>query len=133
MIVTATPKTGVAGDYVKQTTFLKRDSVIMTMFLCRFAFCLIVFVLLTPLNALCQTSARANTESASAPGPPTLDRYGNLFISPPTRQLTIADLVGNWGDNPGRIATTYVYKSGGAHAGTDSLHYTSKSTIDADG
>ena len=84
-----------------------------------------------------KSKAPANTGSASgsasAPGPPTLDRYGNLFISPPTRQLTVADLVGNWGDNPGRIATTYVYKSDGAYAGTDSLHYTSKSTIDADG
>src|SRR4051812_5091336 len=101
-----------------------------------FSFCLTGLILILPLNALCQPkqllafselaqakSVPANTApgSASAPGPPTLDRYGHLFISPPSRQLTIADLVGNWGDNPGRIATTYVYKSNGAYAGTDSL------------
>jgi hypothetical protein len=64
---------------------------------------------------------------------PTLDQWGNLFIPPPTRQLTIADLVGNWGDNPGRISTHYVYRDTGSHAGTDSLHFTSKWTIDGDG
>lgn len=74
-----------------------------------------------------------SNNTAAATTAPTLDQWGNLFIPPPTRQLTIADLVGNWGDNPGRIATTYVYKSDGANAGTDSLHYTSKSTIDSDG
>ncbi len=84
-------------------------------------------------GAPANTGSGSGSGSASAAGPPTLDRYGNLFISPPVRQLTVADLVGNWGDNPGRIATTYVYKSDGAYAGTDSLHYTSKSTIDSDG
>ena len=73
----------------------------------------------------------ANNTAAAAP--PTLDQWGNLFIPPPTRQLTIADLVGNWGDNPGRISTHYVNRSDGSHAGTDSLHFTSKWTIDGDG
>ncbi len=71
-----------------------------------------------------------NTADVAAP---TLDQWGNLFIPPPTRQLTIADLVGNWGDNPGRISTHYVNRSDGSHAGTDSLHFTSKWTIDGDG
>ena len=65
--------------------------------------------------------------------PPTLDSDGNLVIPQPTRQLTIADLVGDWGDNPGRIATTYVNRSDGTYAGTDSLHFTSKWTIDKTG
>ena len=73
----------------------------------------------------------ANNTAAAAP--PTLDQWGNLFIPPPTRRLTIADLVGNWGDNPGRISTQYVFRDSGAHAGTDSLHFTSKWTIDGDG
>jgi hypothetical protein len=64
---------------------------------------------------------------------PTLDSDGNLVIPEPTRQLTIADLVGEWGDNPGRIATTYVNRSDGTYAGTDSLHFTSKWTIDGNG
>lgn len=71
--------------------------------------------------------------AATAVAAPTLDQWGNLFIPPPTRQLTIADLVGNWGDNPGRISTQYVFRDSGSHAGTDSLHFTSKWTIDGDG
>ena len=65
--------------------------------------------------------------------PTTVDSDGNLVIPQPTRQLTIADLVGNWGDNPGRIATTYVDRSDGSYVGTDSLHFTSKWTIDGSG
>lgn len=75
----------------------------------------------------------APATSASAPVPPTLDRDGNLVIPEPTRQLTITDLVGAWGDNPGRIATTYVNRSDGTYAGTDSLHFTSNWTIDRNG
>jgi hypothetical protein len=78
-----------------------------------------------------ETSAPANNTAAAAP--PTLDSDGNLVIPQPTRQLTIADLVGKWGDNPGRIATTYVNRSDGTHAGTDSLHFTSTWTIDKSG
>ena len=63
----------------------------------------------------------------------TLDSDGNLIIPQPTRDLTIADLVGAWGDNPGRIATTYVNRSDGAYVGTDSLHFTSNWTIDRNG
>jgi len=79
-----------------------------------------------------KANAPANN-TAAVTAAPTLDRWGNLFIPPPARQLTIADLVGNWGDNPGRISTQYVYSDTGAHAGTDSLHFTSKWTIDGDG
>jgi hypothetical protein len=67
------------------------------------------------------------------PNPPALDSDGNLVIPEPTRQLTISDLVGAWGDNPGRIATTYVNRSDGAYVGTDSLHFTSNWTIDRSG
>jgi hypothetical protein len=63
----------------------------------------------------------------------SLDLDGNIVIPEPTRQLTIADLAGAWGDNPGRIATTYVDRSSGSYVGTDSLHFTSTWTIDASG
>jgi len=76
-------------------------------------------------------AAPANNTAAATPM--TLDSDGNLVIPEPTRQLTIADLVGDWGDNPGRIATTYVDRSDGSYAGTDSLHFTSKWTIDRTG
>ena len=75
-------------------------------------------------------AAARNTTAAS---PMALDSDGNLVIPEPTRQLTIADLVGEWGDNPGRIATTYVNRSDGSYAGTDSLHFTSKWRIDGNG
>jgi len=80
-----------------------------------------------------KASAPPANKTAITTTAPTLDQWGNLFIPPPTRQLTIADLVGNWGDNPGRISTQYVFRDSGAHAGTDSLHFTSKWTIDGDG
>jgi hypothetical protein len=75
--------------------------------------------------------APANNTTATTPA--TIDSDGNLVIPQPTRQLTIADLVGEWGDNPGRISTTYVNRSTGSYAGTDSLHFTSKWTIDNNG
>ena len=78
-----------------------------------------------------ETVAPANNTATAAPA--TVDSDGNLVIPQPTRQLTIADLAGEWGDNPGRISTTYVDRSTGSHAGTDSLHFTSKWTIDRDG
>lgn len=71
--------------------------------------------------------------NTTAPVQPAFDSDGNLLIPQPTRQLTIADLVGAWGDNPGRIATTYVDRSSGSYVGTDSLHFTSNWTIDRDG
>jgi len=77
-----------------------------------------------------ETVAPADNAAAN---PPTLDSDGNLVIPQPTRELTIADLVGDWGDNPGRIATHYVERSTGSYAGTDSLHFTSKWTIDKNG
>jgi hypothetical protein len=73
------------------------------------------------------------TNSAPATNPATVDSDGNLVIPQPTRELTIADLVGEWGDNPGRISTTYVNRSTGNYAGTDSLHFTNKWTIDGNG
>ena len=75
----------------------------------------------------------AATDSNIPDAPLALDSDGNLVIPQPTRQLTIADLAGEWGDNPGRIATTYVDRSSGSYVGTDSLHFTSKWTIDPNG
>ena len=69
----------------------------------------------------------------AASNQPTLDSDGNLFIPQPTRQLTLDDLAGAWGDNPGRIATTYVDRTSGVYVGTDSLHFTNKWTFDSSG
>jgi len=75
----------------------------------------------------------APATNATSANVASLDSDGNLVIPQPTRDLTIADLVGAWGDNPGRIATTYVDRSSGAYVGTDSLHFTSNWTIDGHG
>jgi hypothetical protein len=58
---------------------------------------------------------------------------GKLVIPLPSRQLTIADLVGEWGEDAQRISTTYVYRSSGNYAGTDSLAYRSKMSFTRNG
>ena len=57
---------------------------------------------------------------------------GKLIIPPISRQLTIADLVGEWGQNDG-INTRYVDRYSGTYAGFESLHFTNKMTITAGG
>lgn len=73
------------------------------------------------------TSAATSTQSGLQ-----YDSYGHLLIPPPTRQLTIADLAGQWGESDG-INTRYVYRDSGTYAGADSLHYKSKMTLTAEG
>lgn len=70
--------------------------------------------------------------SASAPGPLQYDAYGHLIITPPTRQLTIADLAGQWGE-AASFHQRYVNRYSGTYAGADSLTYKSKMTLTADG
>ena len=60
------------------------------------------------------------------------DDYGHLIIPLPTRQLTLADLAGQWGESEG-INERYVDRYSGTYAGADSLHYRSKMTFTADG
>jgi hypothetical protein len=77
----------------------------------------------------------SNSASSSAPTQkPALqfDSYGHLLIPPPTRQLTLADIVGQWGESEG-INERYVDRYTGAYAGTDSLHYKIKMTFTSDG
>lgn len=57
---------------------------------------------------------------------------GRLVIPMPTRQLTIDDLAGQWGENAG-ITTTYVNRYTGAYAGFESLHFSDKMTITKEG
>ena len=71
----------------------------------------------------------ATTDSPSAP--PQIED-GKLVVPMPTRQLTIADLVGEWGQNDG-ITTTYVDRYTGAYAGFESLHFTDRMTITSAG
>lgn len=80
-----------------------------------------------------KTVASVPTQSAPVATPALqYDSYGHLLIPAPTRQLTIADIVGQWGESDG-INVTYVNRYSGTYAGTDSLHYKSKMTFTADG
>ena len=76
--------------------------------------------------------AISSTSSASVAGPPQVDAYGHIIVTPPTRQLTVADIAGQWGENEG-INIRYVDRYSGTYAGADSLHYRSKMTFTAAG
>jgi len=78
-----------------------------------------------------EKEAAATTAPASVAAP-LRDDSGRLIIPLPTRQLTIADLAGEWGQNDG-INTRYVYRDSGTYAGADSLHFTNKMTLTAQG
>ncbi len=77
-----------------------------------------------------QSTAAATTSASAA----TFERdaYDRIIIPPPTRQLTLADLAGNWGE-ASSFHQRYVYRSSGNYAGSDSLTMKSKMTLTADG
>lgn len=78
---------------------------------------------------------KATVAATTAPATQAALQYdtdGHLIIPPPTRQLTIADLAGEWGQNDG-INTRYVYRDSGSYAGADSLHFTDKMTLTPQG
>ncbi len=77
-------------------------------------------------------TATPSTGSASSTGPLQYDAYDRLIIPPPTRQLTLADLAGNWGETAS-FHQRYVYRSSGNYASSDSLTFKSKMTFTADG
>ncbi|MGB7202250.1 MAG: hypothetical protein WBD16_08265 [Pyrinomonadaceae bacterium] len=77
------------------------------------------------------TTTATTTTSASA-ATFQRDAYDRIIIPPPTRQLTIADLVGQWGE-ASSFHQRYVYRSSGNYAGSDSLTMKSKMTLTADG
>ena len=64
---------------------------------------------------------------------PTYDDRGKLIVPLPTRQLTVADFAGEWGEDASRVTTNYVYRSSGNYAGSDNLTFRSKMTITKDG
>lgn len=68
----------------------------------------------------------------SAPAQPFRTENGRLIIPMPTRQLTVADLAGVWGETAG-FSQTYVDRYSGAYAGTDSLHFRNTRKIEANG
>ncbi|MGH9949801.1 MAG: hypothetical protein ACRD6X_21750, partial [Pyrinomonadaceae bacterium] len=78
------------------------------------------------------TKTAATASSASSTGPLQYDAYEHLIITPPTRQLTLADLVGNWGE-AASFHQRYVYRDSGNYAGADSLTFKSKMTFTSDG
>ncbi len=93
---------------------------------------------LPPLQAFAEgmkidKTPRANNVAAATAAPVLqYDSYGHLIIPLPTRQLTLADIAGNWGE-AASFHQRYVYRSSGAYAGADSLTFKSKMTFTSDG
>ncbi len=79
-----------------------------------------------------KTTAAATPPLAASTTALQYDDFGRLIIPLPTRQLTIADIAGQWGESDG-INVTYVNRYSGTYAGTDSLHYKSKMTFSPNG
>ncbi len=86
---------------------------------------------LTPLQAFVEGMNIEKEKQVVAATPPVMID-GKLVIPPINRQLTVADLVGEWGQNDG-INTRYVDRYSGTYAGFESLHFTNKMTITAEG
>lgn len=61
------------------------------------------------------------------------DANGRMIVPLPNRQLTIADLAGEWGEDAKHISTTYVYRSSGNYAGSDNLSFRSKMSFTRSG
>lgn len=80
-----------------------------------------------------KTAATAATPAISTPSARQYDANGRLLIPMPTRQLTVADLAGDWGEDAQRISTTYVDRSSGSYVGTDNLTFRSKMSITSNG
>lgn len=78
------------------------------------------------------TRAGSTTSSASTTGPLQYDDFGRLIIPLPTRQLTLADLAGNWGEAES-LNLRYVDRVTGRYAGADSITYKSKMTFTSSG
>lgn len=78
------------------------------------------------LTELAAFSGSLDIQQAVAAAPPQPDNGG------PVRQLSVADLAGEWGETAG-FSTTYVDRYTGAYAGTDSLHFRNKMTITRNG
>ncbi len=64
---------------------------------------------------------------ADAPAPPIQNGNGSGL-----RQLTIADIAGEWGEASG-FNTRYVDRATGVYAGADSVHFTQKMTFTSNG
>ncbi|MEP7075968.1 MAG: hypothetical protein ABI878_09165 [Acidobacteriota bacterium] len=76
-------------------------------------------------------TASVTANNPAAAGPAYVN--GKLIIPPPSRQLTIGDLVGEWGEDAQRISTTYVHRDSGNYAGADSLAFRSKMAFTRNG
>jgi len=77
-------------------------------------------------------SVAAAPSASNTPTKPFRTENGRLIIPMPTRQLTVADLAGVWGETAG-FSQTYVDRYTGSYAGTDSLHFRNTRKIAANG
>ncbi len=90
---------------------------------------------LPPLTAFVSGLNIDKSVAAAHPAAPAQSfrtENGRLIIPMPTRQLTVADLAGVWGETAG-FSQTYVDRYSGTYAGTDSLHFRNTRKISANG
>lgn len=89
--------------------------------------------LVTFVSSIKEDKTAAPADNTTTTQTATYDSNGKLIIPLPTRQLTVADFAGEWGEDASRVTTTYVYRSSGNYAGSDNLTFRSKMTITKDG
>ncbi len=77
-------------------------------------------------------SPASQTSSAPAPAQLAFDVDGHIIMPEPKARFTVAELAGKW-EEGGRTSTSYVDRSTGAHAGTDSLAVRNTLTISSNG
>lgn len=75
------------------------------------------------------TPAESNTASDSA----TFDDAGHLIVPLITRQLSVADLAGEWGESDTRLSTAYFSSNTGNYVGTDRLAFKTKHAVTKNG
>lgn len=85
------------------------------------------------VSALELDKPAAPAKTSTAPAPAAVDGNGKLIIPLPTRQLTVADLAGEWGEGDSRIATAYYSANTGDYVGTDRLAFRTKHAITQSG
>ena len=77
-------------------------------------------------------SVAAAPHISTAPAQPLRTENGRLIITMPTRQLTVADLAGVWGETAG-FSQTYVDRYSGAYAGNRFAAFSNTRKISANG
>lgn len=81
------------------------------------------------IRAIEMDKPAAPASTSSAPAPAAVDASGKLIIPLPTRQLTVADLAGEWAEGDTYLSTAYYNSNTGDYVGRDRLAFRIKYAI----